>query len=198
MIALTHVCKAWREIFISRSSLWTDLDCKDTDKTRVYLERSKSLPVSMWLTSDEDVHPCDPFFQIVTGRLGSLSVHVAQRYLPHVTAHLSRPAPLLQKLLINAPRAVNLQNTPVLTPALFGGDLSSLRDLRLSRVRTELQWRNMANLTTFVLARLRREISRSNNFLISLRALLASATSNSSTQPQPPVPKANGWCRWRA
>ena len=30
-IALTHVCHSWREIFISRSSLWTYLDLKNVD-----------------------------------------------------------------------------------------------------------------------------------------------------------------------
>ncbi|KAF9643191.1 hypothetical protein BDM02DRAFT_3104714, partial [Thelephora ganbajun] len=42
VIALTHVCRAWREIFTSHSSLWTDFDCMDSNKTRVYLERSKA------------------------------------------------------------------------------------------------------------------------------------------------------------
>ncbi|KAF9645561.1 hypothetical protein BDM02DRAFT_3079455, partial [Thelephora ganbajun] len=45
VIALTHVCRAWREIFTSRSSLWTDFHCMDAEKTRVYLERSKSSPI---------------------------------------------------------------------------------------------------------------------------------------------------------
>jgi hypothetical protein len=41
----------------------------------------------------------------------------------------------------------------VLTPALFDGDLSSLRELCLESVRTQLPWRNMANLTSFTLCR---------------------------------------------
>ena len=154
MITLTHVCRAWRDIFISRSSLWTDLDCQDTDKTRAYLERSKSLPIDVWFKSDQSIPPHGPFPQFTPhaiGRLGSLSIIGVGEHLPSVTAHLSHPAPLLRKLVIDADCTVRLARYPVLTPALFGGDLSSLRDMQLWCVRTELQWRNMANLTTFIL-----------------------------------------------
>ena len=41
-IVLTHVCRAWRELFISLASLWTNFRCVDADETRSYLERSKS------------------------------------------------------------------------------------------------------------------------------------------------------------
>ena len=43
-IALTHVCRAWREVFVSQTSLWTRFDCLNGEKTRTYLERSKSSP----------------------------------------------------------------------------------------------------------------------------------------------------------
>jgi hypothetical protein len=33
-IVLTHVCRAWRGLFISLASLWTDFRCVDADKTR--------------------------------------------------------------------------------------------------------------------------------------------------------------------
>ena len=39
----------------------------------------------------------------------------------------------------------------MLPPTLFNGDLSSLRELRLESVRTELPWRNMVNLTSITL-----------------------------------------------
>ena len=42
-------------------------------------------------------------------------------------------------------------HNPVLTTALFSGDLSSLHVFRLKQVRTELPWRNMVNLTSFAL-----------------------------------------------
>jgi hypothetical protein len=157
LIALTHVCRIWREVFISRPSLWTDLDCGDGDKTRVYLERSKSLPVNLSLDTDD----CLPSYSLFSGmiphvieRLGSLTARAPPEELQAITDHLSRPAPLLEKLFICGDPNYNLRSNPVLTPALFNGDLSSLRKLHLESVYTVLPWRNMVNLTSFKLARM--------------------------------------------
>jgi hypothetical protein len=105
LVALTHVCQAWREMFISRSSLWTNLDCVGKARTRVYLERSKSLPLNLSLDTEHSLPPCHPFFEIIPhaiGRLKSLSIEAAPDDLEDITAHLSRPAPLLEKLSIRS------------------------------------------------------------------------------------------------
>ena len=68
--------------------------------------------------------------------------------LEEISARLSRPAPLLEKLSICAHSHVEPHLRPVLTPTLFNGDLSSLRSLRLQAIRTKLPWRNMVNLTS--------------------------------------------------
>jgi hypothetical protein len=137
-------------MFISRSSLWTNLDCVGGARTRVYLARSKSLPITLSLQAQRSLPSSHPFFEIIplaTGRLKSLSVRAAPQELQYITPHLSRPAPLLENLSIDGgyPR----EPDPNLTPALFNGDLSSLRTLKLESVRTELPWRNMVNLTSF-------------------------------------------------
>jgi hypothetical protein len=150
-IALTHVSKAWREIFISRSSLWTNFDCASAEKTRVYLERSKSSPISLEL--QRILHPQDPFFEIAphaVGRLKHLFLYTSPGYLEEITDHLSRPAPILKTLRILGSSS-NPFSTSVLSPTLFNGDLSSLRNLQLFSVRTQLPWRNMVNLTWFSL-----------------------------------------------
>ena len=150
-ITLTHVSKAWREIFISRSSLWTDFDCLDADKTRVYLERSKSSPISLELK--RILYPHEPFFQIVphaVGRLKHLFLITSPGYLEGFTVHLSLPAPILKTLRIFGTSG-NPFSTSVLPTTLFNGDLSSLRNLQLFSVRTQLHWRNMVNLTWFSL-----------------------------------------------
>lgn len=54
IIGLTHVCHGWREIFTSRSSLWTHLDCKDTEKIRVYIDRSRSHSLEISLKKLKD------------------------------------------------------------------------------------------------------------------------------------------------
>ena len=153
LIALTHVCQAWREVFVSRSSLWAYFDCVDEEKTRVYFERSKSSPINLSLKRDDTIPPCDPIFQIIphaTGRLKSLLVDGGPEDIRVITSHLSHPAPLLEYLSINCHEDTRSLGFP-LPSTLFNGDLSSLRTLRLEFVHTGLPWRNMANLTSFTL-----------------------------------------------
>ena len=154
VIALTHVCQAWRKIFASCPSAWTDLDCENADKTRVYLERSKSLPVDLRLERVEGLSPYDPFFQVISHaipRLRSLAIHGTPANLQDIVSQLSRPAPLLRSLTIEVDCGCSPQRGPAITTTLFNGDLSSLRELRLKCVTTALPWRNMANLTSFTL-----------------------------------------------
>jgi hypothetical protein len=157
IITLTHVCRDWREVFISRSSLWTDLDCKNEDKTRIYFERSKPLPVNLSLYTDDPLPPHHPFFKIIPhaiGRLRSLIIDGTLESLPDITAQLFRPAPLLEELSICSDYNFGPRYNPTLTPTLFNGDLSSLRTLELKSVRTELPWRNLGNLTSIKLVRI--------------------------------------------
>jgi len=125
------------------------------DKAHVYLERSKSSSIALSLSREDSLMlPFDPVFQIIPqiiGRLGYLHLRGTPENIQDIIAHLSRPAPLLKDLTIFAyPQSTPFQ-LPVLTSTLFDGDLSSLRKLYLNSVRTELPWRNMANLTTFSL-----------------------------------------------
>jgi len=153
VIALTHVCRAWREVFVSRSSLWTNFDCLDEEKTRVYFERSKSSPINLSLDLSEGISFRNPFFQIIplaTGRLRSLFVEGPLEDVEVVTSHLSHPVPLLEHLSI-LPGDGYMSCELVLTSALFDGGLSSLRTLCLESVHTQLPWRNMVNLTSFAL-----------------------------------------------
>ena len=146
LIALTHVCRAWRELFVSHPLLWTRLDCVCLEKTRVYLERSKSSPISLSL--DGNYLPLlDPFFKLnpdIIGRLKSMHIDTSMRGLDTIAARLSRPAPLLEVLSIYG-------CYDPLASTFLNGDISSLRKLHLDRINTELPWRNMKNLTSFKL-----------------------------------------------
>ena len=141
---------------MSRSSLWTDFDCLDEEKTRVYFERSGSSPINLSIDLDcveQGITPCDPLFQIIphaTGRLRSLFVEGPSEDIRVITSHLSHPAPLLERLSIICRRTPHCR--PIIAPTLFNGDLSLLHTLRLVHVRTELPWRNMVNLTSFTLS----------------------------------------------
>jgi len=129
------------------------------DKTRVYLERSKSSPINLYLhrmanppPHDSSLSLHDPFLQVVPraiGRLKSLLLEATPKNLQEIIAHLSHPAPLLEQLFIGG--GSEPQGTTVLTTTLFNGNLSSLHHLHMQSIRTQLPWRNMVNLTSFAL-----------------------------------------------
>jgi hypothetical protein len=163
-VTLTHVCRTWRKAFISRPSLWTDFDCRkmNADKTRIYLERSKSSPVSLRLDEGGDLSPHNPFLQIVPyaiNRLKSLVINGTPENLQDITARLSRPAPLLKYLSIVSDCTSGPHCDPMLTTALFDGEFPSLRKLRLQSVHIGLPWRDMINLTSFELCYMMYEVS---------------------------------------
>jgi hypothetical protein len=151
LIKLTHVCRSWRAIFTSCPSLWTRLDCTNVDKTRIYIERSKPLPLALYL---EEIN--DTFYQeealLLTvphiDRLKTMSVSGESiQIIADLTKHFSCHAPLLDKLKLS----LVYDEAPDLPNLLFNGDLSSLRELELAGVITSLPWRDVSNLTTFSL-----------------------------------------------
>ena len=81
-IVLTHVCHAWREIFISLASLWTNLCCVDAEKTRSYLERSKSAPISLCLERLTGLFSNDPFLEVAPRITPSGKTSSAKRCYP--------------------------------------------------------------------------------------------------------------------
>ena len=134
-------------MFVSRPALWTSLHCVDLDKTRVYLERSKSSPVDLSLHSYR-MSLFDHFFKFlphIAGRLKSLNIEGRSEHLQAISAHLDCPAPLLEELSICG------ANDSILPSTFLNGDLSVLHTLYLHDVCTELPWRNMVNLTSFSL-----------------------------------------------
>ena len=152
LITLTHVCHRWRTIFISRSSLWSCLDCKNVDKTRTYIERSKAGPLNICLRDPQG----DPY---TTKEAVLLAVPRMNR-LKYLTIMTNGPADILDYFDCRAPSLEKLEISlnafppPVLSDALLGGDLSSLRELSLAGVITRLAWKDLSNLTTLTLRRI--------------------------------------------
>ena len=153
-IALTHVCHGWREIFTSRSSLWTHLDCKDAEKTHTHIGRSRSHPLEISLMRWERIPYCNDALLMAIphiGRISSLTIYVLSDALSRLLNHFPFPAPFLKELkivlhydgLAHDPRPATIPNTilPDCSPPL--------RKLRLSNVATDLPWRNLSNLTVF-------------------------------------------------
>ena len=153
LIRLTHVCRSWRELFTSCPLLWACLDCSSVDKTKTYIERSKSSPleICLWLGNSPS-HPEEALVLVAThvGRLGTLSTEGnSDQVLTVLIKHFSCPVPPLRKLNI---RYYHIDNRALTLPdELFNGDLSSLLDLCLYGVIIPLPWRGLSNLTTFSL-----------------------------------------------
>ena len=152
LIGLTHVCRSWREIFISRSSLWTRLDLESVEKTQVYIERSKSTPLKIHLEppyEEEALLLAIPHIR----RLKTLSVYGdSDELLPVLVEHFSCPLPLLVDLKVDFKSDDDDDDdggVPTLPHELFNRDLSSLRELTLMGVITPLPWRDLSDLTTF-------------------------------------------------
>jgi len=149
LIALTHVCRGWRDSFTSCSSLWTNLDPTNVDKTRTYIQRSKSSPLEMFVGGEDmDNNNLNSASLLVVPHIRRLkSLIVWKGSSPNALKHFYCHVPLLERLVIDlaAPEA------PALDSALFKGDLSSLCMLSLGGVVTTLPWNNLANLRMFKL-----------------------------------------------
>ena len=121
----------------------------------MYLDRSGSSPINIWLDRYEGLSPYDPFIQVIphiVTRLKSVEIHGTLENIEDITTQLSPPAPLLETLTIDVDCECSPQDSPTIPTTLFDGDLSSLRKLHLRCIRTELPWRNMVNLTSFALS----------------------------------------------
>ena len=109
LIKSTHVCRRWREIFVSRPSLWTRLDCKNVEKTKVYIERSKYSLLEIHIDGHGITDFCENAFFLAVphiGRLKTLSAsswrpQIKPAFLPVLVKHLSCPVPLLKTLKVD-------------------------------------------------------------------------------------------------
>ena len=144
-VTLTHVCRSWRDVFISRSSLWTRLNFFDVDKTRTYIQRSQTFPLDMRLKEGKEGigHLIDAFSLAIPHirRAKFLAIDAEAFSESNILRHFRCNMPLLERLDIENADAEAFIDTTV-----FSGDLSSLRELRLYCVATCLPPKNLTNL----------------------------------------------------
>ena len=148
LIRMTHVCRGWREIFTSCASLWTVLDCTNSHKTNVYIQRSRGAPLEVSLEiRDHTRHHDISFFLMLPHivRLKALTLHGPKDSILGLIKYLGpSPAPLLKlDIRVYGTHCAAVENI------FFDRSFSSLRELRLSFVLTDLPWKNLSNLTTF-------------------------------------------------
>ena len=121
------------------------MDCANLDQTNVYLARSGTSPLEIRLREGEYASLGDPFLSTIPhiGRLKALTFTGSWNNILKLAEHFKYPAPLLRKLDIRVRAAC----TPRTEISIFKRDFSSLRELRLSKVLTDLPLQNLSNLT---------------------------------------------------
>ena len=151
LIAMTHVCRSWRNALISTPSLWTNINFTNSRKAMEFLDRSKGqlLDVFHFPRLDQDEIK---FFLFITlrniYRLRSLQLDSHSFQLEWVLAQFAEPAPELKHLMIAndtniTGREMELQNT------IFEGQFPKLTSLELHFVRTNLRDFKFPSLTRF-------------------------------------------------
>ena len=148
LIALTHVCRQWRDVLAARSSLWTRIHLTSIDITRTFVQRSHSSPwpLDFYIEGDEDV---DDAFALVVPHIGRVqSLTIYSTTLPTVLEHFHCKVALLQKLDIEIHDSLQTQ---FIDDAFLSGNLSSMRELRLCGVRLSFPRTNLPNLRVFKL-----------------------------------------------
>ena len=150
---LTHVCRGWRDLFISRSSLWTGLNFTNIDKTLTFIRRSQSSPLKFYIGEYDVLDDALALGIPHIFRIKSLTIESWRLRLISILRHFHCHTPLLEKLDI---KLSNPFDTRDLDATIPNWDISSLRELHLNRVATNLPWKNLVNLRILTLISHRR------------------------------------------
>ena len=154
LITLTHVCRSWRAVLISQSFLWSRLDFTNVEKTHVYIERSKSAHLDIFI-KDSRTSPYrkDAFLLVIphVGRVRSIVIHGGRQIFQDFTEHFSCSVPVLRALYIHPTGT----SPPIFNETLFNGDLSFLSKLTLYQIAPLQSWK-LSRLTTFRLTKVLR------------------------------------------
>ena len=97
LITATHVCHHWRMAFLSSPRLWSHLDLTNEERALVFLERSKSTPVSVALMGASRLSKAvRELLNGITPRLTALGTDTA-----FLDGLLGQPVPMLRTLDIS-------------------------------------------------------------------------------------------------
>ncbi len=102
LICISHVCTHWRTIALDAGGLWTHIALTHPLGITTFLERSKSLPLSISLTASHS--PFKPVLNLVSSeitRVRSLKICIPHTVDPgFITRRLKLAAPALEELSI--------------------------------------------------------------------------------------------------
>ena len=193
LIAMTHVCRSWRNVLVSTPSLWTQIDFgmpNKPEKSEEFLRRSGGLPLDIHHYL-EDMGLTEPFLSITLNnmpRLRHLELSSCLAYLGGFLEYFLEPAPELEYLRITHdphffPKDMELPGT------IFGGRLPKLTSLTLVNMHTDLRKPTLPGSLTWFSFTTRTQISfRDLTSFLQQHPLLEFLQICLQYTPQPPVP----------
>jgi len=116
LVAATHVCHLWRTTLLSSPRIWSHLDFANEERALVFLERSKSAPLTVNL-----VDAYDPS-EIVSELLNEIAIRVTAlraEYGPFLDELLARPMPTLEVMEVTG----SGEHPPTYLPSLRSLDI---------------------------------------------------------------------------
>jgi len=154
LIAMTHVCRSWRDALLSTPSLWTQLDCSNSKskQTKEFLSRSREQLLDVYQTLKED-GDVETFLSIAfrnIHRFRRLDMSCSLLHLEHTLAQFARPAPELKHLEIKNNTKITHRGVK-LRSIIFGDHFPKLASLSFHRLFTDLCDFNFPSLTRFSL-----------------------------------------------
>ena len=153
LVAMTHVCRSWRNVLFPTPSLWTQIDLSRSTKSQQagddFLRRSGDQLLDIFQSLEDQDH-VEPFLSTTLlnpPRLQRLEIVSCLFHLKHVLGYFSLSAPILRRLdITNDP---NITEEDVKLPKVFGGQLPKLTSLELHYLRTNFRGFNFPSLTRF-------------------------------------------------
>ncbi|KAF9778242.1 hypothetical protein BJ322DRAFT_506835 [Thelephora terrestris] len=149
LVIATHVCRHWRSTILSVPTLWTNITCRDLDRTLTYLERSKDALIEVCATSSSSNFQMRDILSRYIERTRLLRVNLSRADVRSAVLQLRDPVSSLEILelfgsMFDAPR-INL-------PADFlGHHAPSLLSIHFSDVSPTFTPFYLPNLTHFYL-----------------------------------------------
>ena len=154
LIKMTHVCRSWRNMLLSTTSLWTQIDFSESTRSQQaegFIRRSGNhlLKIHQYLEEDEHVEPFLSATLRNMPRVQQLEINSCLPHLRHLLEYFSSAsAPALKHLSItNDP---NITDEDMKLPKVFRGRLPKLTSLTLHSLRTDLRDFNFPSLTRLI------------------------------------------------
>ena len=196
LLTASHVCRHWRDTFMSSPRLWTRFQCVDVARTLQYLARSKPVPINVKADFNSDIQAVIALGS-ATDRFGSLTLRLQPFDLLQVFRRFATPAPALERLEIHA--MPHLGDGPAFRPTIpatfLGGSVPALKSLHLNGINTKLTFSEFPALTHLTLVTNMQIFDMSELFRVFTSARLLEEVSIQFSGPTSPIPEHQGIIR---